>query len=82
MNEERKLAKEHGVESPIWDTIAETHACYNECMELAINNVQAHSLVFVASHNKDTCDIAKKIIRERNFNDHRVRFGQLKAFSD
>lgn len=39
MNEERKLANEQGIDSPVWDNIAETHACYNECVALALNNV-------------------------------------------
>lgn len=29
MNEERKLAEAHGYESPVWDSIEETHKCYN-----------------------------------------------------
>ena len=32
MNEERELASEQGKESPVWDTIEETHKCYNENM--------------------------------------------------
>ena len=82
MSEERKLAKENGVESPVWDSIEETHACYNDCMLHALENVQENSMVFIASHNKDSIDLAKEVIRARQFNDHRVRFGQLKAFSD
>jgi proline dehydrogenase len=82
MSEERKLAEENGMESPVWDSIEDTHACYNDCMTHALENVQENSMVFVASHNKDSIDLAKNKIRERAFADHRVRFGQLKAFSD
>ena len=32
MNEERRLAEEGGYSSPVWDSIEETHECYNECM--------------------------------------------------
>ena len=82
MNEERKLAKENGLESPVWDSIEETHACYNDCMKMAIDNVSTNSMVFVASHNQTTIELAKKQIREQGYTNDRVRFGQLKAFSD
>lgn len=39
-------------------------------------------MLFVASHNVDSVEFAKKLIEERNIKDGRVRFGQLKAFSD
>jgi len=51
MNEERKLAEENGFESPVWDTLEDTHSCYNECLTFALENVQANSIIFVASHN-------------------------------
>jgi len=82
MNEERALAEESGYESPIWGTIEETHACYNEAMLHVIENLRPHSMLFVASHNAATVDQAKNLIRQKEFGDHRVRFGQLKAFSD
>lgn len=40
MNEERTLAAEQGVESPIWDDIEATHKCYNTCMEHVIMNMK------------------------------------------
>lgn len=56
MNEERALAEQGGFESPIWDSIEETHACYNEAMSHAIENLEEDSMLFVASHNQDTVD--------------------------
>merc|ERR1712086_861712 len=47
-----------------------------------IENLQPNSMLFVASHNQATVDQAKSLIRQKKFRDHRVRFGQLKAFSD
>ena len=82
MNEERNLAEENGVESPVWDSLEDTHKCYNDCLDLAVRNVKENSLIFVASHNLESVNLAKSIILERGFTDHRVRFGQLKAFSD
>ena len=40
-------------------------------------------MIFVASHNKETCDIAMELSEERGFKENeRVRFGQLRGFSD
>jgi len=82
MNEERTLANESGVESPVWDSIEDTHSCYNDCLKLAAEHVKENSLIFVASHNLESVNIAKNIILSRGITDFRVRFGQLKAFSD
>ena len=83
MNEERTLAEEQGVESPVWDSLEETHACYNASMEHIIRNLGDDDQLFVASHNTETCDLAMGIIEELDIKgDHRVRFGQLKGFSD
>ena len=64
MNEERGLAEEHGYESPVWDTLEDTHVCYNECLAHIIENLEEHSVLFVATHNKDSVDLAKKLISE------------------
>jgi len=82
MNEEMKLAQQNGQESPVWGSIEETHSCYNDCLKMALENVKTNSLIFVASHNLESVKIAKKEILARGFTDDRVRFGQLKAFSD
>lgn len=54
MNEERNLAKEHFYESPVWDTLEETHSCYNDNMEHVIENLTDKSMLLVASHNVDS----------------------------
>lgn len=83
MNEERELAAEKNRESPIWDTIEETHNCYNTNLKLLISQMKFEDMVFVASHNKETCDIASDMSEERGFKEsQRVRFGQLRGFSD
>jgi hypothetical protein len=51
MNEERVLAKTLGYESPVWDTIEETHKCYNANMLLLFDNIKKEEAMFVASHN-------------------------------
>lgn len=76
MNEERELAKKENRPSPVWDTIEGTHNCYNENLKLLISQMKYEDMVFVASHNKDTCDIAMEMSEERGFKDsERVRFG-------
>ena len=82
MNEERALAEALKYPSPIWDTIDQTHECYNNNLKHLLQNAGPNDAIFVASHNLETVEIAKTIISERNIKDKRVRFGQLKAFSD
>lgn len=75
MLEERALAKEQGVESPVWDTIEDTHKCYNDSMIHIIDNLKENSMLFIASHNAESVDVAKDLIVKNQFNDNRVRFG-------
>ena len=82
MNEERNLAKEHYYESPVWDTIEETHACFNDSMLHIIENLSDKGYLLVASHNVDSVVMAQKKMQELEITDKRVRFAQLKGFSD
>jgi len=84
MNEERSLAAENGIESPVWEDIEDTHSCYNDSMEHIIRHMKHTDMLFVASHNTYTCDLAMQLLtsdldlKEKD----RVIFGQLKGFSD
>lgn len=51
MNEENKIAKQKQIESPIWNTVEDTHKCYNDNMKLLLENVKGYDAIFVASHN-------------------------------
>lgn len=83
MNEERELAAEQGQESPVWDTIEDTHTCYNEAMSHILREMTPADSLFVASHNADTVKIAMDLTEEMDLKDKDcVRFGQLKGFSD
>lgn len=42
----------------MWDTIEDTHKCYNDAMTHILTNMKHEDMLFIASHNKDTCDIA------------------------
>lgn len=82
MNEERSVAKSAGVESPVHETIEDTHACYNENLSHVIESMNAQDLILCASHNVESVEIAKDLLNERQLPKDRVRFGQLKGFSD
>lgn len=62
MLEERHLATQGKYESPVWDTIEETHICYNSNMKLIIESMTEYDMMLVASHNVDTVDLAKKTL--------------------
>ncbi len=75
MNEERKLAKEGNYESPVHETIEDTHNCYNKNLKLLAENLSHKDRLFVGSHNLESVDIAKKLIIKHNLNDGRFTFG-------
>ena len=83
MNEERELAEKHGHESPVWDNLQETHDCYDACVENIVEAMNANDMLFIASHNLNSCVLAKDLATERGLARlNRVRFGQLRGFSD
>jgi proline dehydrogenase len=51
MEEEKELASKHNYESPIWETIEQTHECYDSNLMNLINASNEKDVVFVASHN-------------------------------
>jgi proline dehydrogenase len=51
MLEERELAQNGGYESPVFDSIEETHKCYDENMAHIISNMKESDKILVASHN-------------------------------
>lgn len=82
MNEERKIAREQGIESPVQETIEDTHRNYNNNLRLLMSSVGPKDRLFIGSHNNESVDIAKKLIKERALSNKQVNFGQLKGFSD
>ena len=82
MREERDIAKAQGVESPVWDTIEDTHASYHKCIEMAISNCGPNDLIFAGTHNVDSIEFMKQLVEKYDAKDGRVVFAQLKGFSD
>lgn len=58
MNEERMIAAQEKVESPVWDTIEATHKCYDQNLQLLIPNMKATDMMLVGSHNVESCEKA------------------------
>lgn len=76
MNEERMIAERDRVESPVWETIEGTHACYNSIVDLVIPQLKQNDMLFVASHNVETIEKAVGLALAHD----RIRsvlFGQL-----
>lgn len=74
MNEERRIAQEQGYESPVCDTIEETHENFNVNMKLIIENLGPMDRILIGSHNLESVELAKHLIIEKQFKDGRVRF--------
>merc|ERR1711935_487704 len=70
------------IESPIWDAIEETHKSYDQSLEYLLANSDENSLIFIATHNEKSIEKAMNKMEELGINDSRVRFSQLKGFSD
>ena len=69
------MAMEQGTESPVWDDIEGTHKCYNMSVEHVVSEMDEQDLLFVASHNKESCQLAMDLVTERDMQDYdRVRF--------
>lgn len=81
MNEERMIAERDGIQSPVWENIEGTHACYNSVIDLVVPNMKPTDVLFVASHNVDSVNRAVELANAHD----RVQcllFGQLQGFSD
>ncbi|KNC54025.1 proline dehydrogenase 1 [Thecamonas trahens ATCC 50062] len=82
MVQERARAEELGIEDPILPNIDATHANYDACVELILDNMD-HSNVMVASHNEASVAATVAGMAERNIaKDSGVYFGQLLGMAD
>lgn len=85
---ERKRAQDHGVESPIWDTLEETHECYNTQMRVvmeraAVKEGRAKANILVATHNQESVEKALALMEANSIGPRDgVFFGQLLGMSD
>lgn len=83
MEEERRLAKEQGRESPIWDTIQESHNCYNNNVMLLLKEMKGTDKMVFGTHNLETIEMLKDLLKgDYAHRKHLVKIGQLQGFSD
>lgn len=80
---ERARAADAGVESPIHETLEDTHKCYNDMMKLVLDNID-RSGIMIASHNADSCARAVVELERRGIDPQSVPvfFGQLLGMAD
>ncbi|CAL5224266.1 g6925 [Coccomyxa viridis] len=82
---ERARAAEKGYESPIWDSLQETHDNYNRCAARVLEAVAEGSAeLMVASHNQETVALATRRMHELGLqpSSSGVYFGQLLGMAD
>ncbi|GAB4827447.1 hypothetical protein Ancab_034331 [Ancistrocladus abbreviatus] len=85
MSSERKLAAKLGFESPIHNTIQETHACYNDCASFMLDKVaDGSAAVVLATHNVESGRLAAKKARDLGIGkeNERFHFAQLYGMSE
>lgn len=85
MGSERELAASLGVESPIHNTIDQTHACFNDCSSYLIEKAaDGSAAVVLATHNIESGNMAAAKARELQIGkeNQRLQFAQLYGMSD
>lgn len=87
MESERLLAKIAMLESPIHDTIEDTHACYNDSVDYLLEqSVKSDQLIelMCATHNQRSIELAIESIEKYGIDrtKNTICFGQLYGMSD
>lgn len=88
MESENAKAADKKQESPVWGSKAETDRAFHESIELVLDFIAAggKAEVIIATHNKDSIDIALEKMRHLRLIDgpyrQRVAFAQLLGLAD
>ncbi|KAL6994035.1 Acyl-coenzyme A oxidase 2 [Sarracenia purpurea var. burkii] len=85
MGSEREVAASLGVESPIHDTIEQTHACFNDCASFLLEKTAFGSgAVVLATHNIESGKKAAAKARELGIGkeNQKLQFAQLYGMAD
>lgn len=85
MSRESKLAHSLGQESPIHNTIQDTHDCYNECASFMLEKIASRSgAVVLATHNVDSGKLAAAKARDLGIVNgiKKIEFAQLYGMAD
>ncbi|KAA8530518.1 hypothetical protein F0562_005227 [Nyssa sinensis] len=85
MSSERQLASSLGVESPIHNTIQQTHACYNDCAAFMLEKISnASGAVVLATHNVKSGKMAAAKARDLGIGleNQKLQFAQQYGMAD
>ncbi|KAK4802092.1 hypothetical protein SAY86_000295 [Trapa natans] len=85
MASEAKLAASMGYDSPIHNSIEETHDCYNDCASFMLERIAGGSgAVVLATHNVESGKLAAMKARDMGISggNHRLEFAQLYGMAD
>jgi len=83
MTSERENAQQKDLPSPILDSVVETHASFNDGMDLVLKNLDTTGIV-IATHNEDSIKRGIESLKSEKINpsDTRVQFAQLYGMAD
>ncbi|XP_057769884.1 proline dehydrogenase 2, mitochondrial-like [Salvia miltiorrhiza] len=85
MASENRLADSLGVQSPVHDTIHNTHACYNDCADFMLHQIAGGSgSLVLATHNMESGKMAaaKAVDLGIDKGSERLHFAQLYGMAD
>lgn len=85
MSSESKLASSLGYDSPIHNTIQETHACYNDCASFMLEKIaDGFGAVVLATHNLESGQLAASKARNLGIKtgNQKLEFAQLYGMSE
>ncbi|XAR51582.1 proline dehydrogenase [Bertholletia excelsa] len=85
MSSERQLASSLGVESPIHDTLQDTHACFNECASFMLEKIADGSGgAILATHNVQSGNMAAARAEDLGIDkkNEKLQFAQLYGMAD
>ncbi|KAK4745091.1 hypothetical protein SAY87_011403 [Trapa incisa] len=84
MSSETKLAHSLGYESPIHNSIQETHDCFNDCAAFMLEKIDSGSgAVVLATHNVESGQLATAKAKDMGIcGNHRLEFAQLYGMAD
>lgn len=83
IEQERQLACEKGLPSPVFDTIEQTHQSYNNALTFCIEHIDRIEL-FNGTHNEESCMHLANLMKTHNLakNDERIFTSQLYGMGD
>ncbi|KAK4800661.1 hypothetical protein SAY86_021148 [Trapa natans] len=85
MASEKKLAESLGHESPIHDSLQETHDCYNDCASFMLESIAGGSgAVVLATHNVESGQLAAMKVRDLGISEGNclLEFAQLYGMAE